>query len=269
MTQRDNALKNTQRDWEPDMPKALYALFAACTVLLLSAPAAATDDRMLTVGVEEISYLPHYAWDGNEYGGFARLLFDAFAQDADYRLTYKAFPVKRLNMLFFNTPTKIDLKYPDNPYWTTALRENKNVIYSGPVAAFVDGVLVLPHNKGKLDPLESLGSLRGFTPVKYLEAIEEGTLTVSENSKLQNLLLMTIKGRVQGAYVNVSVARNALAAMGQEKKLVFDPSLPHVRSQYHLSTISHPYVIWKFNRWMQDNADRIKTMKQTWGIEVD
>ena len=69
----------------------------------------------ILMGVEDIEYFPFYAKREGKYVGFAREVFDKFGKQYGHTITYKALPVKRLYGEFING--RVDLKFPDNPYW--------------------------------------------------------------------------------------------------------------------------------------------------------
>ena len=169
-------------------------------------PAAA---QTYVVGVENIDYLPQYAYKDGEYGGFARALLDAFAKDKGYKLEYRALPVTRLFAEFVNLD--VDLKYPDNVKWSADLKSKATVIYSDPVVKYIDGVNVTPDRVGKgAESLKVLGAVRGFTPWDWLDAVKSGTVKLQENNSFSAMLETTLAGRVDGAYGNVAVAANVL-----------------------------------------------------------
>lgn len=119
--------------------------------------------------------------EGKEYQGFAREFFDMFGRKKGFTFTYQPLPVKRLyKSLLTNT---IDFKFPDSPFWQKEIKEGKNIIYSKPVVGFIDGVMVLPANKGKgADKLNKLGTILGFTAWDYMDRIKAGTIKISENN---------------------------------------------------------------------------------------
>ncbi len=250
------------------MRSLLLALACALAFMLALPPLHARAENAYVVGVEKVPYLPHYAWAEGQYTGFARELFDAFAADQSYALTFEALPVKRLSHTFF-VQKSLDCKYPDNPNWVRGLRMGVDVHYSDPVVEYIDGVMVLPENKGKKHELQTLGTVLGFTPWDFLSDIEKGDVQLSENTSLQSLLHMTAKGRLDGSYVNVSVAKERLREMGLVNALVFDDSLPHTRDSYYLSSIDHPAVIEDFNSWMQENADTVVHLKKKWRVFLE
>ena len=218
------------------------------------------------VGVEALNYYPHYSNEGDAFSGFARDVLDAFAHSKGYRFEYRALPVARLYRNFFGE--KLDFKYPDNPSWQTAARLGKAIRYSAPVASYTDGVLVLPAHLGQgLERLTSLGTVRGFTPWKYLDAIRQGTLIVREVTSLQQSLLQGIAGRVDGVYMNVDVGRYQLAqVLHKPDALVFDETLPYVQGFYRLSSIRHPAVVEEFDTFLHSNAAEVGALKRRYGI---
>ncbi|MCR6633209.1 MAG: hypothetical protein NVV74_25965 [Magnetospirillum sp.] len=82
------------------------------------------------------------------------------------------------------------------------------------------------------------------------------------------LLKQVAMERIDGAYASVAVANYYLdAVLGSPGALRFDPSLPHSRDHYMLSTVSHPKVVAEFDAWMAANQPLIKTIKERTGAE--
>ena len=244
-----------------------------CTLIallmgLLAVPALSFA-QTYTIGVESISYYPHYDNDKGEYKGFARDILDAFAAEKGYTFIYKPVPVARLFQEFL--AGKFDFKYPDNAYWSADMKEGKNVIYSEPVVSYIDGVMVLPGNKGMgIDALKTLGTIRGFTAWTYMDLIKEGKVKIRENNGFIPLLEMTMKGRVDGAYVSIDVARWQLAeVLGKPGGLVFDSDLPYTKSAYFLSTIKEPEVMKEFNQFLVDKKELVDGLKEKYKVDVD
>ncbi len=218
------------------------------------------------VGVENIEYFPQYSWDGKSYSGFARDLLDAFAKDKGHSFEYRALPVSRLFQDF--TEGKLDLKYPDNPLWSSDMKAGKSVVYSQPVVAYIDGVNVAPARKGLgADAVKTLGLVRGFTAWDWMDRIKAGSVTLQENSTFPGLVGQALMGRVDGAYANVAVVAWTLEQQGKSGGLVFDPALPHSRSNYHLSSIKHPALVAEFNDWMAANAAKVAELKAKYQVE--
>lgn len=249
-----------------------FAALSLVVVLALSAPAPA--QQSFTVGVEELDYLPHYSWDatapkGQEYQGYAREVLDAFAQAKGYSFTYVAYPVARLFDEFL-TKQSVDFKYPDNPYWSAEAKKAVPVVYSDPVVAYIDGVMVTPARKGQpAASLKTLGTIRGFTAFEFLDAVKAGQVTLDESTDYQALLKKCALGRVDGAYSNVAVANwNLQEKLKQPGALVFDANLPHTKSHYLLSTIKRPKIVEEFNAWLKENKAQVDAIKAKRHVEA-
>lgn len=239
----------------------------ALAASLLLVPGAALADDIL-IGVEDLTYYPHYTMEGGEYAGFGRAVLDAWAADNGHTVTYKAFPIKRLMSMLVEG--QIDLKYPDNAYWSSDLKDGKNVTYSEAVVEYIDGVSVAPDNVGKgMGSVKKLGTVRGFTPWAWLDEINGGSVELSELGALDGLIKQAVAGRIDAAYANVSVIQHQLGEMGQSGSLKFDPDLKHTRDFYYLSTTTKPALIEDFNAWLAENTDKVAALKSEYNVTLD
>jgi ABC-type amino acid transport substrate-binding protein len=242
-------------------------LFGLLTALFAFS-AYAKEDKVYTIGVERIHYLPYYTYEGAEYSGYARDLFDMFAEHAGVSFEYKILPVERLFDNFLNKKDRLDFKFPDNPMWRQDLKKGKKVTYSKSIAPYIDGVMVRPKNIGKgKKALKVLGTARGFTPWDYLGDLKKGKMRKQENNSFTGLIKQAIAGRVDGAYINIAVATYQLKhVLHKTGSLIFDNSLPHTNSHYLLSSIQHPEMIKKFDQFLKEKASDIAVLKQKYGI---
>ncbi|HLO76367.1 MAG TPA: transporter substrate-binding domain-containing protein [Magnetospirillum sp.] len=240
------------------------AVLGLCALAIQPAHA---ERRDLVVGVEELDYFPCYAIKNGEYVGAARDILDAFAKDRDYSLTYRPLPIKRLFAELVSGG--IDLKFPDNPYWSTDVKQGRSIAYSKPVIAYIDGAMVRPDTVGKgVDGVHTLGTVSGFTPFAWLDLIRAGKVVVKENPRMDLLLRQVALERMDGAYASVAVGiyhlENVLKTPGA---LVFDPSLPHSRDSYRVSSLTHPELVAEFDAWMAANQSLVKAIKARYGAE--
>ncbi|MBF0207971.1 MAG: transporter substrate-binding domain-containing protein [Oligoflexia bacterium] len=245
-------------------------LYVSCLMFLLSfAFVNSSKSVEYLVGVEELSYFPHYSSDNGNYGGFARDLLDAFAKYKGISFKYEIRPLKRLFGDFLDE--QLDFKYPDNPYWQADLKKEKNkkVIYSDPIVDYIDGVVVLPENKGAgIKKLKLLGIVGGFTAWNYLAQIKSGEVKVEDSVTSDALLKKVIAKRNDGAYANVAVAKYQLEkVLNQPNALVFDPDLPHTKSSYLLSTIKHPGLMEDFNKFLKEKKDLVDEIKKKYQVQ--
>jgi ABC-type amino acid transport substrate-binding protein len=233
-------------------------------LLLFSSRAHSAD---LVMGVEELPYMPYYSVDGGEYKGFARELFDAFAQEQGHHIRYRPLPVERLYRELLDGG--IDLKFPDNPEWRHDLKSDKNLHYSQPVAAFLDGVMMRAEPASAVNNKRlTIGTIRGFTPWPLLPLIEQKRIRLAENNSISGLLRQVIAKRLDGVYINVAVARFHLKnVLRQDLALAFDARLPYDQSAYFVSSIHKAEIIQELNAWLEQNSQRVADMQRKWGIE--
>ncbi len=242
----------------------------AVVAVLAAAPPAAAEPaagpRTLVVGVEELDYLPAYAWLDGTYTGAARQILDAFAADRGYRMVYRPLPIKRLYAELIHHD--IDLKFPDNPIWAPALKEGHRLAYTTPVIRYTDGVMV-PAGKPApaIGDIKSLGTVAGFTPAGWQARIAAGAVAVKETARVDLAVRQVLHGLTDGVYVSVAAAHRILADLGRPGALVFAAGLPHANGGYSLSSDSHPEVIRDFDAWLAANAGRVQAIKDRAGAE--
>ena len=192
------------------------------------------------VGVGDYDYLPHHGIINHEYRGYAREILDLFSKKSGLILIYRPLPWKRVIHEYTNG--NVDFIFPDNPFWDTEAKKGKKIQYSNAVVSYIDGVVVLPENKGRgIDHLKTIGTLRGFTIWDYKKYIQSGQMELAESNNFVPLLKQVLMKRIDGAYMELAVANYYLQdVLKKPGALVFDPNLPHTRDNYHLSSIKHP-----------------------------
>ena len=234
-------------------------------VTLAFTPALAYGEK-LTVGVEDLSYFPHYAVEEEQFIGFGRDLLDAFAQDRGHTFVYRPLPVRRLVSELINND--VDFRYPDNPYWSADVKAGSNITYSDGVVAFIDGVCVKPKRLGlAAENVRTLGIPLHFTPIAWKEYIASGKVTVNTNTSFINLIKQGLNGRVDGVYGNVDVVNYMMREKLREPGgLIFDPMLPHTEGKYHLSTVNRPDILEDFNVWLSESQPLLHQLKTKYDL---
>jgi len=245
------------------MKRLGLALFIVCAMTGI----AQAEPRELVVGVEDIEYYPLWAIRDGEYVGTMREIVDAFARAKDYHVTYRPLPIKRLYAELAGGG--IDLKLPDNPRWGGEAKVGLKLVYSKPLASYIDGVVVRPGSIARpADQFRTLGTVAGFTPFAWADRVKADKVALKENPRMELLLRQTVVGHVDGAYVNVAVAHHVLNnILNMPGALVFNPALPHSRDYYYLSTARHPQVIAEFDAWVKENPQMVKDIKDRFGAE--
>lgn len=217
------------------------------------------------VAVETQSYRPYFSMESGSYEGYARELLDAFAATLGCQFSYRALPIKRAHGGFL--AGQLDFRFPDNPAWNAELKKDFSVHYSAPVIDFVDGLLVLPQHVGRgQGEIREMGTLLGFTPASYEQAIESGAITLRQVRSTRSLLQMGLLGRVDAVYLNPVVARQALAEMGRPQALRFDPALPYLSDHYYLSSLRHPELLQRFNAFLRDSGELQRGLRLKYGL---
>ncbi|QNH03885.1 transporter substrate-binding domain-containing protein [Ectopseudomonas composti] len=222
------------------------------------------------VGVEDLPFAPHYSLDGEgQYRGFAREVLDAFAADSGVSLSYKALPVDQL--LPALRRGEIDFKYPDSPHWAGTQKAGMALHYSQAVVDYVDGVLVAPQRQGQtLESIHRLAMVQGWTPRGYEQAIDSGQVQLSYSEDLRQMIRQALKQETDGAYFNVVVATHYLDNIrARPGALVFDPKLPHTRGSFHLSSLHHPQLIARFDRFLAQRSEQVAALKASYRVEAN
>ena len=233
----------------------------------LCLPAYAQQQKFI-VGLENLDYLPYYQTNkvNQEPKGYAIELIQLFAKKYNYLIEFKVFPVRRLlsNLL----AGKIDFKYPDSPMWTPAMKLSHGLHYSNSTVAIIDGILTLEkYRELLLDEFTQLGTIRGFQPWPYVNAIQQRNVGVMEASDMDQLIRQLKKGRVQGIYININVGIDYAANNFDGLKLYWNNGLPFGRDNFSLSTMKHPKILEQFNAFMIESLEEILALKQKYGID--
>ena len=240
--------------------------FCCALASILSSSAMA---QTYVVGVENLAFAPHYSTDAQgHYQGFARELLDLFASTSGITLEYRPLPVDALLPALLSG--QVDLKYPDNPNWAPEQKAGKALRYSQPVTEYVDGVLVAPERLGQgVGTLKTLALVDGWTPRGYEQQVQAGQIAVAPGADLRQMIHTALKKQADGAYFNVVVATYYLDNIrAKPGALVFDPSLPHTRSAFHLSTLKQGELVERFDRFLVEHAQAVAALKARYGVEA-
>ena len=50
---------------------------------------------------------------------------------------------------------------------------------------------------------------------------------------------------------------------------MFDPKLPHTRGSFHLSSLRHPQLIARFDRFLAEHAAQVAVLKASYRVEAN
>lgn len=240
----------------------------AAAALMFAAHALA--ESTYVVGVEDARFMPHYSLDAQgQYQGFARELLDAFAEESGVRLIYRPLPVDELLPALLDG--SVDFKYPDNPSWSISDKSGHGLHYSQAAVAYVDGVMVAPRRVGLgVEELKRLAVVDGWTPKGYEARIDTDQVLLVGSSDLPRMIRQAMLKDTDGAYYNIVVAMHYLNNVRTKPgALVFDPKLPHTRGAYHLSSVRHPELIRRFDRFLDERREDIAALKASHQVEIN
>ena len=246
--------------------KKPFSILTVLLYLLCTTPVQATPKQFI-VGVENLNFFPIYATKEKSlsYHGFAKDLLELFARESNYLFYYKPLPIKRLLRDFIKK--QIDLKFPDSKFWSAKQKKAFNITYSDPVVTIRGAVMTIPEKSGIKKTPYVMGIILGFTPWQFTRKIEMGEIKLQYVPTAKILFRLAMKGRIDGAFTELSVPRYYLKKIGKEGALVADQSmLKIVPETYHISSIKHPKIIQKFNRFLNKNKKVIKELKKRYNI---
>jgi hypothetical protein len=244
-------------------PSHVCSLFALVCSTALSA-------ESYVIGVEKLAFAPHYSIDAQgQYQGFARELFDLFAQKSGVELSYKVLPGDQLLPALLGG--QVDFKYPDSETWAQAQKAGKRLSYSQAVVDYVDGMLVAPQRQGQpVEQIKRLAMVNGWTPRGYQERIDAGQIELTYSDDLRQMIRQALRKDTDGAYFNVVVATHYLDNIrARPGALVFDAGLPHNRGSFYLSSLKHPGLLQRFDRFLLDEQKAIAELKSRYRVEAN
>lgn len=84
------------------------------------------------------------------------------------------------------------------------------------------------------------------------------------------MIQQTLKKDTDGAYFNVVVASHYLDNIrARPGALVFDAKLPHTRGSFHLSTLRHPELLQRFDRFLLESQAEVAALKDKYRVEAN
>ena len=252
----DRVINSLHRNGAESVVSMILTVLATC---LFSSPAFSGN---YTVGVENIDYLPLYKGDGSVYTGYARELLDTFAAKYGHTFTYRPFPMVNLFDEFVVKKT-LDFKFPDNAHWSGDMKKGVKIVYSSRLVTVTEGLFVLPSEKGKgLANITKIATLRGFSAWPYMDQIMSKKLEVIEVNYPGAAINIGAAGRVDGVFMGVMSANYVMSnVLRRAGVLVFDDSLPKMKADFSLSSISHPEIIKQMDEFLVKDKDTVAKLK--------
>ncbi|EQC50293.1 ABC transporter, substrate-binding protein, family 3 [Bacteriovorax sp. BSW11_IV] len=207
------------------------------------------------VGLENINYPPFsYSKAEKVTRSYFRDVLDAFAQTENIEFKYKTLPVKRLFQEFIER--KIDFKIPDNEYWFASKKGESAIAYSQSIYTTTEAV----YTQKDIKTVSSMVIILGFAPP--IPSNLHKDIKIYTTPKLESAIQMMTEGRVQSIFISKDVLNNS----APNNTFVESPHFPSRDTAYKLSSIIHPELVMKFDKWFSNNSEKIKKIKLKYNL---
>lgn len=218
------------------------------------------------VGAQDIEYYPYYNFSSEHDKGLGRAILDAFSKKTGHNFIYLSMPVKRLQIEL--KKGNVDFVFPDNPKWYNQITHKLGKVYSEPLTDTFAVTLVRKENQGKkLSHISKLATPEGFSPVKWKQQIENGSVEVIGVSSIYEGLRLLKNNKVDAFDVEYNAALYLMRRLPQSASFIADLTLPNDVVAFSLSTLNHSNIIDELNTFLLTNTDEINDIKERYGVE--
>lgn len=218
------------------------------------------------VGAQDIEYYPYYNFSSEHDKGLGRAILDAFSKKTGHNFIYLSMPVKRLQIEL--KKGNVDFVFPDNPKWYNQITHKLGKVYSEPLTDTFAVTLVRKENQGKkLSHISKLATPEGFSPVKWKQQIENGSVEVIGVSSIYEGLRLLKNNKVDAFDVEYNAALYLMRRLPQSASFIADLTLPNDVVSFSLSTLNHSNIIDELNTFLLTNTDEINDIKERYGVE--
>lgn len=222
----------------------------------------------ITVGVQDISYFPHYDYTDDQQHSLFEWLLEEIEQDTELTFDVQSLPIKRLDHAFFNTK-ELDLIFPTNPNW---YQNRADIAFSKPIVNIIGGTMVKAHNsKLTMHDFKVLVVPFGFKPIEWQKIQSEYLFRILEVPDASNSINMVLNGRADGADIEFNVANYLLRKMGRSGELSLGTELPVSNIGFHIAghkkqEANEGAPITIINHWIEHNAEKLQSYKDKLNI---
>ena len=222
---------------------------------------------VITLGIEDINYFPHYDARFDEKRGYIFELLAMFEKQANVKFQIVALPTKRLNRRFFKD-RDLDLIYPFNPGWVSPETDKTSLMFSAPIVQILGGTMVKTENRDmELSEFSVLAVPRGFTPIEWYKLRDQYEFQILEVANAWDALQMVMLGRADGADIEFNVARALLNKYKKSDALDLGQKLPFSSIHFFMATYNQHFLLTKFDTFMRDNHQAIEALKQKYQLQ--
>ncbi len=221
------------------------------------------DKDTFIVGVEDTNYYPVYSFNGGEFEGVLAEIVKKFAKDNNLKFVYKPYKPNELFTALFKG--EIDIKVPDNDTWKAADKKDYKVVYSNDIICCIDAFFTkteVDEYIGSVDDLKKVGVATEVVPWFIQHAVERQKIKLVKEDHCGKLIDRAIDEEIDAVLCNYDSVRYYLNRSNKPDALELARNLPYLDDYINISTIKHPSIISKFNKWLENNNEYIKNMQR-------
>lgn len=106
----------------------------------------------------------------------------------------------------------------------------------------------------------------GFTPVNWQQQVDNKQTKLVWVSDIEAGMWLVQKGRVDAIDLETHVATHISKNVNGLAPLTLDLTLPHNEIPFMLSSLRHKGIIDELNQFIENNPNKIREIKNTYGI---
>ena len=211
------------------------------------------EEKVITVGVEELNYSPIVNIEKEQVHGFLPDLLQLISIETGARFQIIPFPVARLKREFLHGT--IDLQFPDNPKWEGS---NQKKSFSMPIVSYSDSIFSIEPQK----KLEVVAAPLGFTVMPEIKK----RLKMVYSTDTEAMLEMLSLGRIDGIYLNSFVAKNIARSVNMKIHERTDYPIDH--DYFFFSTLHHPGALEQLDDFIKSNHTLVSELREKYELEL-
>ena len=128
--------------------------------------------------------------------------------------------------------------------------------------------LVLPEQQQiKLENFRTLAVIHGFVPTQWLALQAQYKYRMVDVPDVASALGLVLKGRLDGANIELNVAQHYLRGIQAQDQLVIGEHLPFTQLPFLMSTLRHPALIEQFNQFLRQQKTEIDALKLQYQLQ--
>jgi len=225
-------------------------------LFLLLGQNANAEIKTYEIGVEDYISYPYQYVENGKYLGKYRLILDRFAESEGIKFEYRPYKLSKLYSQFYQG--NIDFKFPDNPVWRSDEKAKYKIHYSEFLTYYIDGLFVKKSNlKKTIKELKTFGVAFDIIPWVLIQKENKEKIKILKFENCNEMISKIKTGEIDAILCNYDVMKYLLKDSVKDDEIVFNTNLPYTDNYLYLSTIKHPKLLEKFNKWIVENREFI------------